>query len=108
MESKTINTIEINGKAIDLSKKMVEVPRRKKLFESTKAYSKYLASVLKEAFPYDESIHSIEDYDYFIDYNICKLWDAAARIAKKVAMVFVFMTVSVLNFNIPLWGIRRL
>ena len=77
MESKTINTIEINGKAIDLSKKMVEVPRRKKLFESTKAYSKYLASVLKEAFPYDESIHSIEDYDYFIDYNICKLWDAA-------------------------------
>lgn len=95
MKSKTINTIEINGKAIDLSKKMVEVPRRKKFFETSKAYSKYLESILKEAFPYDENVHSIEDYDYFIDYNVLKLWEAAdetketlkSKISRKISAV---------------------
>ena len=95
MESKTINTIEINGKAIDLSKKMVEIPRRKKFFETSKAYSEYLEEVLKEAFPYNEKLHSIEDYDYFIDYNVYKLWEAAdetketlgKKVSKKIAKV---------------------
>lgn len=95
MESKTINTIEINGKAIDLSKKMVEVPRRKKFFETSKAYSEYLGSLLKEAFPYNEKLHSIEDYDFFIDYNVYKLWEAAdetketlkSKISRKVSAV---------------------
>lgn len=93
MESKTINTIEINGKAIDLSKKMVEVPRRKKFFETSKAYSEYLGSLLKEAFPYNEKLHSIEDYDFFIDYNVYKLWEAAdetketlkSKISRKIS-----------------------
>lgn len=95
MESKTINTIEINGKAIDLSKKMVEVPRRKKFFETSKSYNEYLESILKEAFPYDEKLHSIEDYDYFIDYNAYKLWEAAdetketlkSKISRKISAV---------------------
>lgn len=95
MESKTINTIEINGKAIDLSKKMVEIPRRKKFFETSKTYSEYLEEVLKEAFPYNEKLHTKEDYDFFIDYNVYRLWEAAdetketlgKKVSKKIAKV---------------------